>query len=243
MIQIADNVAAVQEKIAQAAARAGRSADEITLVAVSKQKPIEALVAAYEAGMRAFGENRSAELAQKSAELAHLPNIDWHFIGQRQTRQSQPIATHAQTFHAVDRVKIASRLSRQLEPLERTLPVFIEVNVSGEDSKGGFSAGNWEQDSAQREQLAATLATIAELPRIEIKGLMTMAAYGAPEAEIRTVFQRTRGLAEWLATAVPQAEWSQLSMGMTDDYHIAIEEGATHVRVGRAIFGERNYNR
>ena len=239
---IADNVNKVRENVEKAAARAGRSAESITLVAVSKQKPIESIVAAYEAGLRVFGENRAHELAQKSAELTHLPNIDWHFIGQLQTRQSLPVATHATTFHAVDRLKIAKRLSRQLESLDRTLSVFIEVNVSGEASKAGFDCRQWEESLTQQQALTAAAATIAALPRIEVQGLMTMAPWGSAENEIRTVFQRTRALAEWLTAAVPQANWSQLSMGMTDDYHIAIEEGATHIRVGRAIFGERSYH-
>ena len=240
-MSIADNVNRVRDNIARVAQRAGRSAESITLVAVSKQKPIEAITAAYAAGLRVFGENRSAELAQKSAELAHLPDLSWHFIGQLQTRQSLPVATHADVFHATDRLKIAARLSRQLEQLDRTLSIFIEVNVSGEASKAGFDCRQWEESLTQRDALAAAAATIAALPRINVQGLMTMAPWGSAESEIRTVFQRTRALAEWLTTTVPQADWSNLSMGMTDDYHIAIEEGATHIRVGRAIFGERNY--
>ena len=240
-MSIADNVNRVRDNIARVAQRAGRSADSITLVAVSKQKPIASIAAAYDAGLRVFGENRSAELAQKSAELAHLTDLSWHFIGQLQTRQSLPVATHANAFHANDRLKIATRLSRQLEQLDRTLPIFIEVNVSGEASKAGFDCRQWEESLTQREALATAAATIAALPRIKVQGLMTMAPWGSAESEIRTVFQRTRALSEWLTTAVPQADWSNLSMGMTDDYHIAIEEGATHIRVGRAIFGERNY--
>ena len=135
-------------RIQAAAERVGRSANEITLVAVSKTKPIEDLIAAYEAGVRHFGENRSEELAEKALKLAHLDDIQWHFIGHLQTRQSQPIVDHADCFHAVDREKIALRLSNQLQGSGRTLPVFIELNVSGEASKGGFPMADWEQNRA-----------------------------------------------------------------------------------------------
>ncbi len=240
-MSIADNIPRIQETIALAAEKSGRTADDITLIAVSKQKPVAALEAAYAAGLRNFGENRSAELADKANTLAAL-DINWHFIGHLQTRQSKPIAAHALWFHAADRVKIATRLNNQLGELNRpALPIFLEVNVSGEATKGGFQCGNWERDGAQRDAILTAAATVAALNRIEIRGLMTMAPYGAPETDIRTIFERTRKLAEWLATQLPQADWSQLSMGMTDDYAIAIEEGATHVRVGRAIFGERKY--
>ena len=124
--------------ISSAAAHSGRSAEEITLVAVSKTKPIEAIVDAYHAGLRHFGENRAHELEQKVGQLTHLPELQWHFIGRLQTRQSLPVASHAAAFHAVDRLKIATRLSSQLSQLNRTLPVFIQVNVSGEESKAGF---------------------------------------------------------------------------------------------------------
>ena len=238
-MSIAGNVDRISEKIERAARKAGVSAESITLIAVSKQKSLEAIQAAYDAGLRNFGENRSAEFADKAAALA-LPDLNWHFIGHLQTRQSKSIAEYAHWFHAADRLKIAQRLDRQLEEFGRNpLPVFLEVNVSGEASKDGFQVGDWENDGAQRDALATAAATIAALPRIDIQGLMTMAPWGAPEAEIRSVFQRTRRLAEWLTASVPQANWSQLSMGMTDDYTIAIEEGATHIRVGRAIFGER----
>lgn len=240
-MSIEDNVAIVQQQIERAAQTAGISAETITLIAVSKQKSVEAIRAAYAAGMRHFGENRSAEFAQKVAALADLPDIQWHFIGHLQSRQSANIAQFAHLFHAIDRVKIAQRLDRQGENFGRTLPVLLEVNISGEASKGGFIVGDWENDHAQRAAFAQTAATIAALPRIEVQGLMTMARWGAPAAEIRTVFQRTRKLADWLTANVPQATWSTLSMGMTDDFTIAIEAGATHIRVGRAIFGARNY--
>lgn len=229
----------VRTRMAQAALRAGRDPAAVTLVAVSKTHPPETLEAAYALGLRDFGENRSAELAAKAPALAHLPDLRWHFVGALQTRQSLPVAQQAHTFHAVDRLKIAERLSRQVVAIGRNLPIFLEVNLSGEASKTGFDCTRWEEDGAQRAALLQAAVAIAALPGLHIRGLMTMAPWEVEEAIIRVVFARTRRLAEWLAGAAPQADWSALSMGMTDDFDIAIEEGATHIRVGRALFGPR----
>ena len=225
------------QRIQTAAERVGRSADEITLVAVSKTKPVEDLLAAYAAGIRHFGENRSEEFAQKAQALAHLTDIQWHFIGHLQTRQSQPIAEYAHCFHAVDREKIAVRLSKQ--STGRTLPVFIEVNVSGEDSKGGFAMSDWEQDASQQAVLVQAIQRIQALPHIQVLGLMTMAPFKAPEQTVRKIFRRLKQLSDWLHIALPELDAKALSMGMSGDFEIAIEEGATHVRVGSAIFGGR----
>jgi pyridoxal phosphate enzyme (YggS family) len=241
MDSIANRYHAILERVDQAAQRSGRSAESITVVAVSKTQPHDALIEAYAAGVRHFGENRSAEFAQKVTTLARLSDANWHYIGNLQTRQSLPIAQYADQFHAVDRLKIAQRLSRQLVELDRTLPVFIEVNVSGEASKHGFQCGDWEDNGQQRDALLHAVATISALPRIAVQGLMTMAPWGVDETIVRTVFQRTRALDNWLCSQMPDHDWQHLSMGMTDDFEIAIEEGATHVRIGRAIFGERTY--
>lgn len=240
-MDISASATTVLEKIERAAERAGRSAEDIMLIAVSKQKPVEMLQAAYDAGLRHFGENRSAEFAEKIAHFESQPDMVWHFIGNLQTRQSKPIAASGDWFHAVDRLKIANRLNNQLEEFGRNLSVFLEINVSGEESKHGFDVSNWEADGAQRDAIASVAATISDLSRIDVCGLMTMAPYGSPESDIRRIFQRTRRLREWLREQVPQASWDGLSMGMTDDYEIAIEEGATQVRVGRALFGQRQY--
>ncbi|MEM7119585.1 MAG: YggS family pyridoxal phosphate-dependent enzyme [Chloroflexota bacterium] len=243
MTTIAERYEQVNERIAQVAGRVGRSVDEITLVAVTKTWPTAVLLEAYEAGMRHFGENRTAELAQKrpklEAELGSDSGIVWEFIGTLQSRQTAVVAELADTFHALERMKVANRLGRQLGENGRSLPTFIEINVSGEASKSGFQMSNWKTDATQREQLRSVVQTIKNLSGIEIVGLMTMAPWGAPEAEIRTVFQQTRAVRDWLETAVSGLTLPQLSMGMTDDFEIAIEEGATHVRVGRAIFGSR----
>ncbi len=244
---IADRLAAVQTRIDAAAARAGRDSAEITLVAVTKTWPLETVLAAYAVGLRHFGENRAEEMAQKrvglAAEMAasgeDAADVVWHQIGTLQSRKTGIVAESADYFHALDRIKIANRLSKTLVDLGRELPVLIEVNLSGEASKSGFKAENWEQDATQREALRTVLQTAADLPGIRPVGLMTMAPWGAPEDEIRRVFARCRELKNWLSEAQPDVALTELSMGMTNDFELGIEEGATLVRIGRALFGER----
>lgn len=242
MTTIAERYEAVMARIAAAAARANRPADDVTLVAVTKTWPAELLLEAYATGMRHFGENRTVELGEKrpliEAQLGRNSGIVWEFIGTLQSRQSQMVADLADSFHALDRLKIATRLSRQLVENGRLLPVYLEINVSGETSKSGFQMSNWEKDATQREELRKAVETINDLPGLRPVGLMTMAPWEAPDEEIRAVFRRTRLLRDWLETAV-NLPLPQLSMGMTDDFELAIEEGATHVRVGRALFGFR----
>jgi pyridoxal phosphate enzyme (YggS family) len=244
MDSIAERYASVLERLERAAQRGGRRREAITLISVTKSWSAAVVVEAYEAGMRHFGENRPEELATKRAEVeAHLGldnGIIWHQIGPLQSRKTALAAEHADLFHALDRLKIANRLSQQLSENDRELPVFMEVNISGESSKSGLPAHNWEEDKSQREELRQMVATIATMPGLLLWGLMTMAPWDAPEAVIRAVFRRTRLLAEWLQPYAPRP--LALSMGMSDDFEIAVEEGASHVRVGRAIFGERNSN-
>lgn len=237
---LAERHAAVQARIAEAAARAGRPAGDITLVAVTKTWPAELAVAAYAAGMRHFGENRAEELAAKrpivEAALGGGADITWHLIGTLQSRKTQAAADHADVFHALDRAKIARRLAAELASNGRRLPAFVEVNLSGEATKSGLDARRWEEDATQRAAVRTMFRdALTTLPLI---GLMTMAPWDAPPEVIRAVFRRCRQLAGWLQAELGGAPL-QLSMGMTDDYEIAIEEGATHVRVGRALFGER----
>ncbi len=232
---------AVLARIAAAAKRGGRRAEDVTLVAVTKTWPAEVVIAAYEADMRHFGENRPEELAAKrpavEAILGVASGIAWHLIGPVQSRKADLAATHADVFHALDREKIARRLAADLAG--RVLPVFIEVNVSGEASKLGVDMRNWESDATQRELLRTLIRTTQSLPGLPVVGLMTMAPWDAAPDLLRAVFRRTRSLRDWLGAAMPELGSLGLSMGMTDDFEIAIEEGATHVRVGRALFGER----
>jgi len=235
----ADRLATIHHQIADAAVKSGRRAEEITLVGVSKTWPVRDLRAAYDAGLRHFGENRAHELSEKAQALAQdCPDIVWHFIGHLQTRQSQPIADHAHLFHAADREKIIVRLGRQLGGNGRQLETLLEVNVSGEESKGGFLCHNWQHDQAQQKAIIHAAQQTAAQTNMPLTGLMTMAPWTAAEAEIRQVFAQTRTLRDWLEQEQGYS-LPVLSMGMTNDFQIAIEEGATHVRVGRAIFGDR----
>lgn len=242
MSAIKERLQHIQDRIAAAAARAGRDPAGITLVGVSKTWPVADLLAAYEAGLRHFGENRPEELAEKrpaiEAVLGPDSGLTWHHIGTVQSRKTNLVATHADYFHALDRLKIAQRLAAQ-RPAGKPLPVLIEVNISGEASKAGFACQEWEANGSQREMLVTAIQTIRELPNLELRGLMTMAPWDVPEAQIRAVFCRTRELATWLNETIPDLALSDLSMGMSGDFEVAIEEGATLVRVGSAIFGYR----
>lgn len=241
--EIAGRYAAVQAEVAAAAHAAGRDPAGVTIVAVTKTWPAAVVVAAYEAGIRHVGENRPEELAEKraavEAQLGPECGLVWHLIGPLQSRKTDLAAEYAGVFHALDRLKIARRLSRELAERGRTLPVLLQVNASGEESKHGFDATRWEEDAAQQAALLAVAREVAGLPGLEVRGLMTMAPWDAPPELISSVFTRTRALAGWLAPRVPDASWSELSMGMTDDFALAIAAGATLVRIGRAIFGER----
>ena len=233
----------VQQRMRWAAERAQRDPSDITLVAVTKTWPTDVIVAAHAAGVRHFGENRAEELAEKrqavEARLGLGSDITWHLIGPLQSRKTTPAADHADVFHALDRFKIARRLSDRLQETGRVLPVLLEVNVSGEESKHGFAAQGWEENGAQREAVAQAASRIAALPALKIMGLMTMAPLDAETEVIQGVFRRTHALARWLEETVPQASWTMLSMDMTDDFELAIEQGATYVRIGRALFGPR----
>ncbi len=241
--EIRRNYAEIMERVAAAESASGRPLGSVTVVAVTKTWPSETVLAAYEAGIRHIGENRPEELSPKRAQVEAVLGKDsgivWHLIGPLQSRKTGLAAADADCFHALDRFKIARRLSSQLLELDRILPVLLEVNISAEASKTGFPADRWEQDGSQQVELQNTVATIAGLPRIELRGLMTIAPWHVPEAEILTVFRRMQSLANWLQQTVPGVPLPWLSMGMTDDFELAIAAGATHVRIGRAIFGPR----
>lgn len=227
-----DRIAAVQERIARAARRAGRDPAEITLVAVSKTQTAETVAAAYAAGLRVFGENRVEEAAPKAALLqaqTAAADIAWHMIGHLQSRKAADVLPWARMVHSVDSVKLAGRLSRCAVNAGRELPILLEVNVAAEPSKYGFDPAD----------LPAQVAAIAALPGLRLQGLMTMAPIVADPEAARPVFAGLRRLRDALAAQFPTVDWRHLSMGMTDDFEVAIEEGATLVRIGRAIFGER----
>jgi PLP dependent protein len=229
--ELRSRIAAVRERIAAAARRGGRNSEAVTLVAVSKTHSPEEVAAAYAAGLRVFGENRVEEAAPKTGEVARLvapaaPPV-WHMIGHLQSRKAENVLPWANMVHSVDSVKLAQRLSRFMTAQE--LPVLLEVNVSGEASKYGF----------RPDDLPDAVEAIAALPGLTLQGLMTMAPIAADPEDVRPVFAALRALRDELARRYPNLDWRHLSMGMTDDFEVAIEEGSTMVRVGRAIFGER----
>lgn len=234
MISLEKNLQAVQARIAAAATRVARHPAEITLVAVTKGQPPEVIRAAYDLGLRHYGENRVEEA---EAKVGHLPrDITWHMIGHIQSRKAKRVVPHFQIIHSLDSIKLARRLSRLCADRADALPVLLEVNVSGEKAKYGFTADQWPKEDSTPQSLFSAVEQIAGLAHIQVQGLMTMAPIVTSAEQARPVFARLRQLRDALATAFPQLNWHHLSMGMTDDFEVAIEEGATMVRVGRAIF-------
>jgi hypothetical protein len=234
MTALEDNLRSVQDRIGAAAKRAGRDPAGVTLVAVTKSQPSEVIRAAYDLGLRHFGENRVEEAEAKVGELP--PTITWHMIGHVQSRKAERAASLFHVVHSVDSVKLARHLDRARADRTEPLPVLLELNVSGEVSKYGFPAERWAEDDTQREVLLAAVAEIAALPHLQVQGLMTMAPIVADPEQTRPVFSGVRHLRDALAAAFPDVNWRYLSMGMTDDFEVAVEEGATLVRIGRAIF-------
>jgi pyridoxal phosphate enzyme (YggS family) len=213
-------LAQIRARIAAACARARRDPDEVELIAVSKKQPPEAVREAYALGLRHFGENYAQELRDKAETLNDLRGLRWHAIGPLQTNKAKYVARHANSFHALDRLDVAEELSkrRTLEPLR----CFIEVNLGGEDSKGGV----------QPSEVSGLLSAVQPLQGLRVVGLMALPPLGDTAEESRPHFRALREL----ATRVGLTE---ISMGTTHDFEVAIEEGATCVRVGTAIFGER----
>ncbi|HEY0736758.1 MAG TPA: YggS family pyridoxal phosphate-dependent enzyme [Herpetosiphonaceae bacterium] len=240
--QIAQNIAAVRERIAAAAGRAGRSADEITLIAVTKTHSARRIDMALAAGVTDCGENRVQE-AEEKIELLRDNQVRWHLIGHLQRNKAKRAAALFDMIHSLDSVKLAEALSRHVEEAsllgQRRLPVLLQVNVSGETTKEGFDLVGGVSNTAALASFVDAARQIAALSQLEVQGLMTVAPYADDPEEARPVFRALRELRDELARQLPQVSWRHLSMGMTGDFEVAIEEGATLVRVGRAIFGER----
>ncbi|HEY0072271.1 MAG TPA: YggS family pyridoxal phosphate-dependent enzyme [Chloroflexia bacterium] len=237
--EIADNVARVRERIAQAAERAGRSGGDVTLVAVTKTQPVDRILQAVEAGVTVFGENRVQEAIAKFAgrgiggegdRLVPREGIALHMIGTLQRNKARHAARHFDCIHSVDSLGLARDLDAAAgrERGGEVLPVLLEVNVTGEGSKSGVSV----------EELPQLAGIMESCGHLRCTGLMTIARFGAAEKESRDTFARLRTLLDRMRDSYP-GDWRHLSMGMSDDFEYAIEEGATLVRVGRAIFGER----
>lgn len=233
MDDIKVNVERVQAQIADACARVNRNPDEVTLVAVSKTRPSDDVLAAVEAGLQHFGENRVEEASDKIPAI-HAP-VTWHMIGHIQSRKARHIPDLFQVVHSVDSVKLAEKLSQQAVD-HGGLNVLLQMNVSGEEGKSGFAAHHWRQ---ARDGLWQQFREVLALPGLRVQGLMTMAPIVARIEDVRPVFAELAALRAALAEDFDLI-LPELSMGMTDDFPVAVEEGATMVRIGRAIFGERN---
>ncbi|HMQ31216.1 MAG TPA: YggS family pyridoxal phosphate-dependent enzyme [Chloroflexaceae bacterium] len=235
---VAERLARVRERIAMAAARAGRNPAAITLVAVTKTHPPALIAEAVAAGATDLGENRVQEAAAKIPALAGALSPRWHLIGHLQRNKARPAAELFDLIHSVDSLRLAEALARHAAP-DRRLPVLLQVNVSGEASKEGFDLPGGPANRAGLDALLPAVEGILALPGLEVRGLMTIAPIGPTPEAARPTFAALRELRDELARRYASALWGELSMGMTDDFEAAIAEGATIVRVGRAIFGER----
>jgi len=222
------NIAHVRSLIAEAARRVGRTPQEITLVAVSKTMPVELVQMAYNLGVTDFGENRVQEALPKIAAF-HPQGLRWHMIGHLQSNKASKVVSPFYCVESVDSLHLAQMLNRHAGEQGKRFPVLLQVNVSGEASKEGLSP----------TEVLELARQVVGLSHIQVEGLMTIAPLVEDAEQVRPVFRELRFLRDQLRTELPSSSWQHLSMGMTDDYRVAIEEGATIVRIGRAIFGER----
>jgi PLP dependent protein len=220
--------------IAGATTRSRREVGAVRLVVVSKSHPIDVVRAAIAAGINLLGENYAEEAVAKMAALSET-GVEWHMIGHVQSRKSDLVASHFSMVHSLDSVKLAGRLARFCTEAGRILPVLLEVNVSGEESKYGFPA--WDEHSWS--DLEQPFEHILAIPSLRVAGLMTMPPISKDPEQVRPFFKHLRRLQVFMKNRLPHADWKELSMGTSADYVVAIEEGATYVRVGEAILGPR----
>ena len=228
---VADNYREVDRRVGEACARSGRNRKEVTLIAVSKTKPVELIREAMDAGADVFGENKVQELCDKYEQLPKT--LHWHLIGHLQRNKVKYIVDKVDLIHSVDSMRLAEEISKEAEKKQTDVKVLIEVNVAQEENKFGVSVDETEE----------LVREIAKLPRIHVLGLMTIAPNVSDPEENRPVFRTLKKLAVDIKMKnIDNVRMDVLSMGMTGDYQVAIEEGATMVRVGTGIFGERNYS-
>ena len=232
---IRQNYEGVMERIQRAAQSAGRTAENVRLVVVTKAQPVEVVRAAIEAGARVLGENYPEESQPKIIELGHQGGVEWHMIGHLQSRKAGIVAEHFDMFQSLDSLRLAEKLERQLADRDRVLPVLLELNVGGEESKSGWQAADEELWEALLPEVEAVLA----LPHLAVRGLMTMPPLFDDPEEARPYFVRLRRLGEFLAHRFGTDHFQAYSMGTSADFEAAVQEGATLVRVGTAIVGPR----
>lgn len=233
-LSLSERLRQVQAEIAAAAAAAGRPAQEITLLAVSKTKPVEAVLEAVAAGQRCFGESYCQEAVDKINAIERLlaaPGmLEWHFIGPLQSNKTRPVASHFDWVQSVDRFKIAQRLNAQRPESLPPLNICLQVNISGEASKSGMDT----------EQVPALAEAVNALPRLKLRGLMAIAEHTGDSRKLANQFSQLKKLYDELRQRYPGID--TLSMGMSGDSALAIAHGSTMVRIGTAIFGQRNYS-
>ena len=228
---LSDNLHEVQENIRKACERSGRNPEDVTLIAVSKTKPVSDIEQIYAAGIREFGENKVQEMNDKQKFLPG--DINWHMIGHLQRNKVKYIVDNVAMIHSVDSVRLAEEISKEAVKKNVTVDILVEVNVAKEESKFGLYT----------EDVRQFVEQISKLPGINIKGLMTSAPFVDNPEDNRQYFKKLKDLSVDInAKNIDNVHMDFLSMGMTNDYVVAVEEGATHVRVGTAIFGHRDYN-
>jgi PLP dependent protein len=226
--EISSNINAITQRMAAAAKRAGRDPLSIKLMAVTKTVPPECILKALEAGLTMLGENYVQEAKDKIAAIGD--HAQWHMIGHLQTNKAKYAVKLFDYVHSVDRLELAQELNKRAGQINRTLNVLIEVNISGEESKSGI----------EKTQVLELVRQVAHFPNLAVRGLMTMAPYSDNPENSRPYFKALRDLRDDIRrTDIANIQMDELSMGMTDDFEVAIEEGATIIRVGRAIFGKR----
>ena len=225
---IAERLKIVEQNITEACGRVNRKRSEVRLIAVSKTQPNEAIIEAFKNGIIDFGENKAQELKRKASEIQE--NIIWHFIGHLQTNKVKDVVRAAEFIHSVDSIKLANEINKRAGKLNKRQKILLEINTSGEESKFGLKDEN---------EIFALAEFCSEASNLELVGLMTMAPFVSDEKILRSCFGSLRELKEKLNQK--GFNITELSMGMTNDYEIAVEEGATMLRIGTAIFGSRNY--
>jgi len=234
MPTLSDRYSQIQDRLTSAAQRAGRDSKDVTLIAVSKGRSLNDILELRSLGHKDFGENRVEEASEKiDATRNDSQQIIWHMIGHIQSRKAKDVAKNFAWVHSVESASLAEKLNRAVGV--SPLPILLECNVSGEESKYGLQANRFD-DADQWNQLCAIIESILAQPNLQVRGLMTMAPVVEAAESARAVFRKLRLLRDKLAKQFPSANWSHLSMGMTDDFEVAIEEGATMIRIGRAIF-------
>ena len=232
---ISDNLHLITDRIQSAANSIGKNADHIRLVVVTKGHPLERVQQAIEAGAGDIGENYVEESIPKIAAIGEVEGLEWHMVGHVQSRKARKVCENFNWVQSLDSLRLAKRLDRFAGELGKKIPVLLECNVSGEESKFGLTAWN----ELEWEELASEVAPILDMSNLEVKGLMTMPPFFTDPNQARPYFIRLRKLRDYLSSQFQAQDWQELSMGMSADYQVAIQEGATIVRIGTAILGPR----